>query len=79
MQVFVQFRVLAGFTCFCVSERINSLCFQVREIPFVFLSIKSRMFSRVWKAGRTSGAGRTCTINTVTGPGLTDNISILKT
>ena len=65
MQVFVQFRVLAGFTCFCVSERINSLCFQVREIPFVFLSIKHRMDLAFCKVVTVSGTGRLSRLDTV--------------
>ena len=53
------------FPCFHVLERKISLCSQIREIPFAFFAIKTRLFSPDWKVVTVSGAGRMCQRDTV--------------
>ena len=76
-QVSVQIVKLAKNTRKHVFERNKSLCSQIAEIPFAFLSIKTRILLAVWKVVRLSGAGHLCRSDTVPGPGLNDNILVL--
>ena len=74
------FRAIPVFRSFGqsrVSEQLFCLCFQIANIPFVFLTIKTRIISRFWKVFTVSGAGHCCRCDTVQDRAIKDNILIL--
>ena len=76
----VSFRAIPCFRCFLVFTRFEqflSLCFQIRIIRFVFLTIKTRVFLGVRKVVTVSGAGHLSLRDTVSGLVPCGNISIL--
>ena len=63
-----RFRATPEFHCFPSFrgfELNKSLCFQIREIGFVFWPIKTRVIPGFCKVGRVSGAGQVCRCDTV--------------
>ena len=64
------------FPPFSRFEQYISLCSQIQIMSFVFLLIKSRMFSGPWEVVTVSGAGHLCRHYTVPGRAIRDNILI---